>query len=183
MDVLEGLLSAVAPTVAFDGTSFKDMMVLLTHLSPHDTMRAVGGRTTNTTQLRMLQTNFCTNHNISTSQYECLLDLYSQSDMADVYAAMQATPATPEAAVPYVRRFFQSPHGPRCCNYGMKVREVRATAYSREGSFPTIHVVKQCVGSCSKTYYLNKEVGFWDCQSRLYRSVSPYAPTMTLTRL
>lgn len=166
MDVLEGLRRAMAPAGAFDGTSFKDMMVLLTHLSPHDTMRTVGERSTNKTQQRMLQKNFCTNHNISAPQYECLLDLYSQSDMAGVYAAMQATPATSGSAAPYVERYFQSPHGPRCCNYVMKVRKVQATAYSREGSFPTIHVVKQCVGSCSKTYYLNKKVGCFDRKSR-----------------
>lgn len=159
MDVLESLLGAMSPAGAFHGTSFKDMMVLLTHLSPHDTMREeMGGRAASKTQLRLLQRNFCTTHNISASQYECLLNLYSQSDMADVYAAMQATPTTLDAAgTPYVKLYFQYPHG-HCCNRRMKVREVEATAFSREGSFPTIHIVKQCVGDCSRTYYLNKKV-------------------------
>ena len=175
MDVLESLMSAMSPAGAFHGSSFKDMMVLLTHLSPHDAMREdAGGRATSKTQLRLLQGNFCNTHNISATQYECLLNLYSQSDMADVYAAMQATPATPDACPSYVQRFFQSPHGHYCCSLRARVRQVQATAFWREGAFPTIHIVKQCAGSCSRTYYLNKKVGHCDMHIPLVRCLSVY---------
>ena len=59
---------------------------------------------------------------------------------------------------PYVQRYFESEAGSDCCGYTMKVRRVRATAFARDDTFATEHVVKQCIlPRCKRTWYLNKK--------------------------
>lgn len=85
MDVLEAMTMAMSPGAPFEGTYFKEMVVLLKHISPHDTMRISAEGSISKTQLRILERNFRDNHNLSAAQYMrmCLLQLCSQSDMAD----------------------------------------------------------------------------------------------------
>lgn len=160
MDVFSSLSGDLSSGGIFNGFTLKQIVVLFAAMSRHDLMRHdPSGRATSKTQLRMLERNFMTSHNLSPEQYDRLLHLYRQADMEDVYddVIRGAEHGGGGGDTPYVPEFFQSGTGGSCCGYTMTVREVQATAFSRSGAFPTKHVVKTCRGQCGRTWYLNKK--------------------------
>lgn len=151
-------MSVTSPGGHFDGTSFRQLMVLFTALSGHDAMRkGPDGRSVSRGQRQTLETSFRLHHSLSASQYQCLVDLYDKSDLSGVYAEMQTSlpPAVPGMQPARCKHFFQAAVGPRCCGRNMRTRTIDAMAFSRDDCFPTKHIVKACVGQCRATYYLN----------------------------
>lgn len=77
--------------------------------------------------------------------------------MRDVIGAYSRSlpPAVQDVAPTFVRRVFAyDKHD--CCGSRMRVRRVEATVYGRDECYQTWHYVKQCMGGCAASYYLNK---------------------------